>query len=642
MGILDQVKKGVQAGFEAARGTNDLDQMSARLDTMIDEGLIEDYLLNKESDARSKSFLRVHRTRDNVMGLYSMLVQAVRKGDLPPHGDPTRDLHLAEFWKREPILAGAVYSMSAKMTALSWTVIGNAQDAKYYAQMLSRAVSMDGYDWGAFISASAQDFYTTDRGTYWETPRNGNRIIGEWADVGHIDALQCAMTGNSRQPIFYLSDVTSQSRFFRPGEYIHFSSLPSAREKHFGMGFCASSRAYRAAKLLMGLHDYDEQKLSNLPPEGVAAVSGLTMDEFQDALELWRVSRQKAGSLTFPQVLWLLGSQPGSKVELDFTGFSQVPESFERSVVVEQYINTLALDFGVDAREFWPITSSSLGTASESEIQHMKAKGKGPGEFVSIVERKVNGEMPDNVEFAFDTKDIAEDKQAADIAKTWVEAFLPLVTGASPGGPQASQQQPPTKTKENLGAGRGSGQSIKPAGANPQVPGAGEVVGIITKDEFLRLLADRGVIPNYLVGDTRVVATDSGIAEKEYTDNVVYTWKEGVLSVERLPVYTIIGSDPVNPVVPQIPATTGQSSNGSGPVDADVLSWFKELADEILEGKRAIRGKPIPTKEALRGNKATAAAVKAELDRWRNHPILSQHVPTVAEGDEEILETLTK
>jgi len=570
-----------------------------------------------------------------------MLATQVRKSELPPHGDPTRDLSLAEFWKGEPILAGAVYSMAAKMTSLSWTVIGGADRAGYFANLLARSVSMDGYDWGAFISATAQDFYTTDRGAFWETPRNGHRIIGELADLGHIDALQCAMTGNSRQPIFYLSDVTSQSRFFRPGEYIHFSSLPSPREKHFGMGYCACSRAWRAAKLLMGLHDYDEEKLSNLPPEGVAAVSGLTMEEFQDALEHWKVSRERAGSLTFPQVLWLLGSQPGSKVEVDFAGFSQIPESFERSVVIEQYINTLALDFGVDAREFWPVSTSTLGTASESEIQHMKAKGKGPGEFVSVVERKVNGEMEDGVEFSFDTKDIAEDKQAADIAKTWVEAFLPLVTGASPGGPQASQQQPPAKVeKENLGVGRGSGQSINPAGANAQAPSSPP--GIITKNEFLRLLADRGVIPNYLVGDERVVVTDSGIAEKEYRDNVVYRWKEGVLSVERLPTYTIIGSEPEKPVVGQIPATAGQSSNGSGPVDAEVLNWFKELADNIVEGKRAIRGRPIPTKEALRGNKATAAAVKAELERWRAHPILSQHVPTIEEGDDKILETLTK
>ena len=640
MSLLDRVQRGIQVGLRAARGTTDLDLIGEQLDEMMADGSIEAYLLEneeaKELKKKNKSFLSVRRTSQNVLGLYSMLVRSVGKNELPPPGDPTRDIVLAEFWKKEPILAGAVYSMSAKMTALSWTVIGQSEDANYYAQLLSRSASMEGYDWGAFISASAQDFYTTDRGVFWETPRDDHRLYGRIADLGHIDALQCAMTGNTKRPIFYLSDVTGQHRFFKPGEFIHYSSMPSPRELHFGTGTCASSRAYRAAKLLMGLHDYDSEKLANLPPEGVASVSGLTMDEFQDALALWRASREKNRSLTFPQVLWLVGSQPNATIGVDFVGFSQIPESFDRSTVIEQYVNTLALVFGVDAREFWPISTSSLGTASESEIQHMKAKGKGPGEFVSIVERKINGELPEGVEFSFDTQDIAEDKQAADIAKTWVEALLPLVTGGSPGGPQAGESPPKA---ENEGEGRGSGLSLKPAGANPQVPG-GSPAGFITPDEFLRLLADRGVLPNYLVKDKRVVITDSGISEKEaiVDDFVVYRWKEGVLSVERLPEYTVISpyGEPEEPLLALPAETITQPESDEG-----VLSWLKQLEEEILEGHRGIRGKPIPTKEALRGNKVTQAAVKVELERWRNHPILSQYVPTEAEGDQEILETLS-
>lgn len=643
MSILSRVQRGVQVGLQAAGGASNIDLMAKNLDTMLASGELDNYLQDQERTKQvqkdTKSRLNIRKTTHNVLGFYSMLIRSIKKNELPPHGDPSRDIVLADFWKHEPLLAGAVYSMSAKMSTLSWTVMGDKENASYFAKLLSRAQSMDGYDWGAFISASAQDFYTTDRGVYWETPRNGNRITGELADLGHIDALQCAMTGNSKTPIFYLSDVTGQDLFFRPGEYIHYTSMPSPRESDFGIGFCASSRAYRAAKLLLGLHNYDEEKLANLPPEGVAAVSGLTMDEFQDALATWKAAREKNMSLTFPQVLWLIGSQPGAKVSLDFIGFSEIPESFDRRTVVEQYINTLALDFGVDAREFWPISTSSLGTASESEIQHMKAKGKGPGEFVSIIERKINGEFPDGVEFSFDTQDIAEDKQAAEIAKTWIEALLPLVTGGSPGGPQAGQ--PPSNGKvekpENQGAGRGSGLSLNPAGGNAQVPGA-SVTGFISTEEFLRLLADRGVLPNYLVKDKRVVVTDSGISEKEkhVDDYAIYRWKAGVLTVERLPMYTVQDVTP-EPVQALIPAETGEKTEE---VDEDTLIRLKALGDEILEGRRKIRGRPIPSGEALRGDSVTKAAIKAELERWRNHPILSKYVPTVEEGDEKILESL--
>lgn len=635
MGLLDRVQRGLQVGFAAARGANELDQIAERLDSMAQDGSLDQYILDNEvAKARAKttkSFLQIRRTTTDVLGLYSMLVRSVKAGELPPVGDPSRDIALAEFWKTEPLLAGAVYSMSAKMTALSWTVMGNKKQARYYANLYATAASMDGYDWGAFISATSQDFYTTDRGAFWETPRSGSRIYGRIAELGHIDALQCALTGNAKKPVFYLSEVTGQNRYFKPGEFIHFSSMPSPREMYFGGGFCAASRAYRAAKLLLGLHNYDEEKLANLPPEGVAAVSGLTMDEFQDALAMWRAQRESNNSLTFPQVLWLLSSQPNASVSLDFKGFSEIPESFDRSVVIEQYVNTLALVFGVDAREFWPISTSTLGTASESEIQHMKAKGKGPGEFVSIVERKLNGEMPEGTEFAFDTQDISEDKQAAEIAKMWVEAFLPLVTGGSPGGPQAT----PQGNQQNQGQGRGSGLSLKPAGENPQPPAQGENKGLISKQEFLRLLADRGVLPNYLVEDKRVVVTDSGIAEKEYEDQVLYRWKEGVLTVERLPGYTI-------PDQLKMPEKAPNRANGSQPEQEGIMIWLKQLGDEILESHRAIRGKPIPELEALRGDKVTKKAVEVELARWRAHPILSQYVPTADEGDQEILESLSE
>jgi hypothetical protein len=592
-----------------------------------------------------------------------MLLRSVAKNELPPHGDPTRDGVLAEFWKKEPILAGAVYSMSAKMTALSWTVMGKKSLAKYYANLYSRAANMEGYDWGGFISSSAQDFYTTDRGVFWETPRYGPRISGRLADIGHIDALQCAPTGNSKKPLFYLSEVTGQDRFFRPGEFIRFASLPSPREAHLGIGFCASSRAFRAAKLLMGLHNYDEEKLSNLPPEGVAAVSGLTMDEFQDAIAMWKSQRESTNSLTFPQVMWLIGSQPNSTVSIDFTGFSSMPESFDRSTVIDQYVNTLALVFGVDAREFWPVASSSMGSAAESEIQHMKAKGKGPGEFVSIVERKLNGELPEDVEFAFDTQDIAEDKLAAEIAKIWIEAFLPLVTGGAAGGPKMGapktgvpfqpagelpEEQMAEQMKQEVLIDQPPGQFSPQPGQQPGQPGQppqpGQPLpqqeekdpyegGIITVDEFLRLLADRGVLPNYLVKDKRVVVSDSGIAEKHFSndENVRIRWKEGVLTQERLPPYTVISEQPTaQPIQVNIPNDNHY----------DTLTWLKQTAEDILEDNRGIRGKPVPAKEALRGNKVTRAAVESELERWRKHPILSKYVPEIDEQG-KILENVS-
>jgi len=42
-------------------------------------------------------------------------------------------------------------------------------------------------------------------------------------------------------------------------------------------------------------------------PGSLHLVSGLPMDEFQNALKLWKTARIQEGSSIFPEVLWQLG-----------------------------------------------------------------------------------------------------------------------------------------------------------------------------------------------------------------------------------------------------------------------------------------------------------------------------------------------
>jgi hypothetical protein len=464
-----------------------------------------------------------------------------------------------------------------------------------------------------------------------------------------MDALCCQLTGNTKIPVEYNSELTGQRIRFKPGEVMHFSSLPSTREINVGAGFCAVSRALSAAKLLMGLHDYDAEKLNNLPPEGVAAVTGMTMDEFNDAISLWMAKRKQNDSLTFPQVLWLIGSQPNSTVAVNFTGFSQLPESFDRTTVVTQYVNTLALCFGVDVREFWAVSSGALGTAGESEIQHLKAKGKGAGEFISITERHINGELPEGVDFEYDTKDIDEDLVAANTAKAWIDAFLPLYTskpgtsgpvagpGAGPGGqalnnptgangPKLSPAfgSPSAQLKKEAMTGAtgptGSDQSGPPDKQNPNAPQK-EEEPVITKKQLLRLLADKGVLPDYMVTDERTVIVDSDIHKEGHGDDFTeFVWKAGILTERRLPPITL-----VSPTVVDF-----------SKIDVSIVTKSDDpivAVEDVPVVKRNIVGKPIPDQEVERGVRITRAVIKSESKLWRSNPDLKDHALTVEEED---------
>jgi hypothetical protein len=600
------------------------------------------------------------RTNPNYLAYaanFSMLNQFVQYSqegirnqykNIPPFGDPSRDFMLSQVWRHEPILAGAIYSMCAKQSSLKWSVTGRRLPAKRLAVLLAGAAFIDGYDWGGFMSGTAEDFFSTNRGFFWETPRLGDPVFGQLSDLGHIDALCCTLTGSKVTPMIYTSAATGQVIHFGPGEYNHAASLPSARELHLGAGFCAVDRALRAAILLMGLHDYDSEKLSNLPPEGVAAVTGLTKDELQDALTLWLAERKKNSSLTFPQVLWLVASQPNASVDVKMVSFSQLPEQFDRKTVIEQYVNTLSLAFGVDAREFWSLSGGGLGSAGESSIQHMKARGKGGSELTTIVERKINGEAPEDTFFGIDDPDVQAIADEAKVAKAWVDAYLPLYNLRPAGGPTqfGGGVVKANPTPENRD---GSGNSptspilgLADTGGNmsSQAGGAKLAEQVITKDELLRLLIDHGVLPDWMVDDQRTAVGDSEVhqrrilAQKEGhgEDYTKFVWQKGALTEERLPPIVLRGVAYFEPfeLAPIVMAEVLDEETQA----KSVLNYLHLKASQILDGHRNIHGKPIPEAEVVRGSAVNKKVIHEELERWRHHAVLSKYAPTPAEEEQ--------
>jgi len=563
-----------------------------------------------------------------------------------PQG-PDRDYLLDAMWHQEPILAGAVYSMVAKMTSLRWNITGKKRNALAAAKMLSRAAYMGGWDWGGFISSSAQDFYTLNRGVFWEAARGGDALYAPMVDIGHIDALNCTLTGSHKYPITYSSAMTGQTLNFRPGEVIHFTSLPSPREHLIGSGFCAVDRALRAVKLLMGLHDYDDEKLDNLPPEGLAAISGMSKEEFMDAVVLWKAKRLQDNSLTFPQVLWLLSTNPQLPITVDFKSFSSLPESFDRKTVVEQYVGTLALAFGTDAKEFWTFTGGMGGNAGETEIQHMKAKGKGAGEFITTVERHINGELPEDADFKFDTQDIEEDANAAAIAKAWVDAFMPLYNlqpagqgGAGGGGfeqkakgnpvPEKPNGAPKLPTPKVQGVDTGGAMGTNEGGQSKQAE------QVINRDDFIRLLIDRGVLPDWMGNDNRTMITDTEIhnqvfreAERAGDEVICLEWERGILKQKRVPGMIILNSPKVEP--DKYPEALQKDISAMSYIQA--WEHLMHLKEEVLEATRGIRGEPIPESEAVRGSVPTRKTIHDELERWRNHPILAAYALSVEQEE---------
>src|SRR5512146_1815220 len=147
-----------------------------------------------------------------------------------------------------------------------------------------------------------------------------------------------------------------------------------------------------------------------MPIAGLVSVTGMTMDELADAFQLYQEHREDKRQAIFKGLLWLAAqSSPLQPIDAKLVSFANLPENFDREQTFSLYIYTLALVFGVDAREFWPATQSGA-TKGEAEVQAQKAKGKGFGQMLSAIERALNWSvLPDGIEFAFDRRNDDDD-----------------------------------------------------------------------------------------------------------------------------------------------------------------------------------------------------------------------------------------
>jgi hypothetical protein len=461
-----------------------------------------------------------YRTQKNIVAsqFWFDLVQsfAKRGKEFPERGTPAYDRKIDEIWKTEPILCGTVYGMMAKAQTRTWQIEGGRTNARRAAKMLVNAKhSYWKSGWWGFAGVSSLDFHTTRLGTMWGALRRGSRQYGSLVGLEHIDTLSCYLTGSISEPVRYESAETGQTIRYKPGEIINLTSMALSRESALGSGLCAVERALQAARILILLHNYDEEKLLNMPPEGIASVSGLTQDEFLDSVALWQEQRKQSNSLTFPQVLWLLSQQPGQNVSVDLTTFSSMPEQFNRESVVTQYVNTLANAFGVSASDIWFMGGGPFGTGKETELQHSYARGKGEGEWFSVTTQTINEELPEDVTFSYDTQDIEEDLNAAQTAQAWVNALSPLMQQA--------------ETLE------------------------------ISGDEWKQLLVSKGVLPEWMgkqAENTRTIITSSDAPNmtKEKADEIVtFMYKLGRLQMYERPSFKINA-----PLLKQQPSIRGK------------------------------------------------------------------------------------
>jgi hypothetical protein len=343
---------------------------------------------------------------------------------LPPWGLRSRDIALRKLYlaSHNTLVQGVISYLVHNTTACPWEIQGGRNLTYKFQELLQYAHFGDG--WDGFLERVLTDYLTQDFGAVIEIIGRGNPdqpLRGEVVGISHLDSLRCAATGNWEYPIIYWPKRGGDMYRLHWTRVFRLVDMPSTDERAFGNGLCALSRAAGIATVQQMLGKYQVERLDNLPPSGIAAISGITDGQFTDAMAYYEAAQTKEGNVYWRNILRLIGVDPANPVKIEFTSFAQLPEQFDYEAYMRMHVNALALAFGVDPQDVWPLSGAALGTGAQSKVLHQKGQGKAPAEIRGKITRMVNLRvLPESLEFEFKYRDKEADQQEAERAQVWV------------------------------------------------------------------------------------------------------------------------------------------------------------------------------------------------------------------------------
>lgn len=416
----------------------------------------------------------------------------------PPWSCPLRRAdYLQSVWRKDSRLSGVIFTMVSRMASLGWAIVGPVKKLQKWYDIFSWA---DEDGWTQFIKLLFTDYLTTDEGGIFETTRDFYPR-GALSDVWNLDARRCIpgpvnlpTSKKAGQPaknktwplIFQDQDVW---KGMERGQFHRIASLPTTDQFNRRMGFCFMSRVLRYAALADATLKFQEERVSNLPPEGIATISGLTRPQVENAMKEYSIQRKRKGQLTWPGVLWLVSNAYGQECKVAFTSFRQVWDAFSDREMQEIFCKVVALDAGMDVSEIWQVEFHGA-TKAASWLQHKKSLGKGSAEFIVDFERWVNRNTPPDIIFRFDTPDDDQDLMHERIRQLKIKNIKELWA--------------PDATGERL----------------------------IDKAQALEMLATEQVVPNHLASPTVRTITDVSKAQTGMTTGRMI-FPEGIVEVDR-------------------------------------------------------------------------------------------------------------
>lgn len=322
-----------------------------------------------------------------------------------------RDRWLTQFWPNEPYLAGIINSVVQIDRNRGWSLVGGRNQVMRFSSILHNyQVAAGQSGWRSGIGAAALSFYTTDIGALIE---NGRQFEGgPLAGLFHLDPTRCQLIGSPATPVRYYPKLqgggirmsTLGSVDFAPNDVLRVNSMTSVDESMNGLGYCALSRAMELTIIMVAVWRHEQEMLFAREPKGLMFLHGITDQQWKTSMKANEADLDAREAQWFSNVAVFASGGVKDAIGAEMFMLSNLPEGFDQQIFTNLLMYGYANCFGYDAREFWPVSSGNLGTATETQTQHRKATDKGGREFWSGIQEQIQAQLPPTIRFEADER----------------------------------------------------------------------------------------------------------------------------------------------------------------------------------------------------------------------------------------------
>ncbi len=261
---------------------------------------------------------------------------AAEEGGVSEWWSPKRDRELREFLKRDgnDILQGAVASMVKKFKAMNWILEGPEATVARMQPILADEADL-GEGWSTLLSKTVEDYFSQDRGAFWELIGEGDPagpLTALPVGIAHLDPAHIQLTGNPNYPVLFweMKPGRGKAHKVHASRVVKMTDMPSPAQEMRGVGFCAVSRTLSSSRIMLKLARYKDQKLSDLPPVGLLILNNILPQRWDEAQRTFSAERRRLGEDLWASVMTLIGLDPAQPATAQFISCPTTSTSYRR------------------------------------------------------------------------------------------------------------------------------------------------------------------------------------------------------------------------------------------------------------------------------------------------------------------------